>query len=68
LIEFTYNNNFHSSIEMAPFEALYGRRCRTSLCWYESGESALLGPDVVQETIEKVKMIQDKMKASQSRQ
>jgi len=68
LIEFTYNNNFHSSIGMAPFEALYGRRCRTSLCWYESGESALLGPDVMQETTEKVKMIQEKMRASQSRQ
>jgi len=44
LIEFTYNNSFHSSIGMAPFEALYGRMCRTPLCWYESGESALLGP------------------------
>jgi len=68
LTEFTYNNNFHSSIGMALFEALYGRRCRTLLCWFESGESALLGPDVVQETTEKVKMIQEKMKASQSRQ
>jgi len=68
LIEFTYNNNFHSSIGMAPFKALYGRRCRTSLCWFESGECALLGPDVVQETTEKVKMIQEKMRASQSRQ
>jgi len=68
LIEFTYNNIFHSSIRMAPFEALYGRRCRTPLCWYESGESALLGPDVVQETTEKVKIIQEKMKVSQSRQ
>jgi len=68
LIEFTYNNSFHSSIGMAPFEALYGRRCRTPLCWFESGESALLGPEVVQETTEKVKMIQEKMKASQSRQ
>jgi len=67
LIEFTYNNSFHSSIRMAPFEALYGRRCRTPSCWYESGESALLGPDVVQETTEKVKMIQEKMRASQSR-
>jgi len=37
LIEFTYDNSFHSSIGMAPFEALYGRRCRTSLCWYKSG-------------------------------
>jgi len=68
LIEFTYNNRFHSSIGMAPFEALYGWRCRTPLCWFELGESALLGPDVVQETTAKVKMIQEKMKASQSRQ
>ena len=68
LIEFTYNNSFHSSIGMAPFEALYGRRCRTPLCWYESGESALLGLEVVQDTTEKVKMIQEKMIASQSRQ
>jgi len=67
-IEFTYNNNFHSSIWMAPFEALYGWRCKTPLCWYESGESAFLGPDVVQETTERVKMIQESMKASQSRQ
>ena len=57
LIEFTYNNSFHSSIGMTPFEALYGRRCRTPLCWYESGESALLRPKVVQETTKKVRMI-----------
>jgi len=68
LIEFTYNNSFRSSIGMAPFEALYGRRCRTPLCWYESGENALLESKVLQETTEKVKMIQEKMKASQSRQ
>ena len=68
LIEFTYNNSFHSSIGMVLFEALYGKRCRTPLCWYESGESVLLGPEVMQETTEKVKMIQEKMKASQSRQ
>ncbi|GAU34562.1 hypothetical protein TSUD_29080 [Trifolium subterraneum] len=68
LIEFTYNNSFHSSIGMAPFEALYGRRCRTPLCWYESGETVVLGPDIVQETTEKIRMIRGKMKASQSRQ
>ncbi|GAU42813.1 hypothetical protein TSUD_288410 [Trifolium subterraneum] len=68
LIEFTYNNSFHSSIGMAPFEALYGRRCRTPLCWYESGENVVLGPNIVQETMEKIRMIQEKMKASQSRQ
>ncbi|GAU41290.1 hypothetical protein TSUD_374150 [Trifolium subterraneum] len=55
LMEFTYNNSFQSSIGMAPFEALYGRRC-------------LLGPDIVQETTEKIRMIREKMKASQSRQ
>ena len=68
LIKFTYNNSYHSSIGMAPFEALYGRRCRTPLCWYESGESAVLGPEIVQQTTDKVKLIREKMKASQSRQ
>jgi hypothetical protein len=66
MIEFTYNNIFHSSIDMTPFEALYERRCRTPLCWYESDES-VLGSDVVQEMAKKVKIIQEKMRASQSR-
>ena len=44
LIYFTYNNSYHSSIGMAPFKALYGQRCRTHLCWHESGESVVLGP------------------------
>ncbi|CAJ2634448.1 unnamed protein product [Trifolium pratense] len=68
LVEFTYNNSYHSSIGMAPFEALYGRRCRTPLCWYETGEGAILGPEIVQETTEKIRMIREKMKASQDRQ
>ena len=68
LIEFTYNNSFHSSIGMAPYEALYGRRCRTPLCWYQDGENLALGPDLVQQTTEKVKMIQEKMRVTQSRQ
>jgi len=67
LIEFTYNYNFYSTIGMTLFEALYGRRYMTSLCWYKLGESSLLGPEVVQETTKKVKMIQEKMKVSQSR-
>ena len=67
-IEFTYNNSFHSSIRMAPYEELYGRRCRTPLCWYESGESVVLGPEIMRETTEKIKRIQDRMKASQSLQ
>ena len=68
LIEFTYNNSFHASIGMAPFEALYGRRCKTPLSWHESGERIVLGPEVVRETTEKVQLIRDKMKAAQSRQ
>ncbi|MCI87677.1 hypothetical protein A2U01_0108962, partial [Trifolium medium] len=52
---------------MAQFEALYGRKCRTPMCWFESGESVMLGPEIVQQTIEKIKMIREKMRASQSR-
>ncbi|XP_058726037.1 uncharacterized protein LOC131597350 [Vicia villosa] len=52
---------------MAPFEALYGRRYRTPLCWHESGEGVVLGPEIVRETTEKVKLIRENMKASQSR-
>ena len=68
LVEFTYNNNYHSSIGMAPYEALYGRRCRTSLCWYQDGEAFVLGPEFLQQTTSKVKLIQDRMRAAQSRQ
>jgi len=61
LIEFTYNNSFHSSICMTPYEALYGRRCRTLLCWVKHGKRLTLGPEMVQQTTEKVKMIQEMM-------
>ena len=57
LAEFVYNNSYHSSIRMAPYEALYGRKCRSSICWPEVGDRPLLGPELVQETIEKVKLI-----------
>ncbi|XP_058783826.1 uncharacterized protein LOC131658563 [Vicia villosa] len=52
---------------MAPFKVLYGRRCRTPVCWYESGESIILGLEIVQQTTEKIKMIREKMKVSRSR-
>ena len=45
LIEFAYNKSYHSSIQMAPYEALYGRRCRSPVCWFEVDEAALIGPD-----------------------
>lgn len=47
LIECTYNNSFHASIRVVPYEALYRRGCKTPLCWYESGESVMLGPKTV---------------------
>ncbi|CAL0316810.1 unnamed protein product [Lupinus luteus] len=53
---------------MAPYEALYGRKCRTPLCWFETGENLILGPDVVQHTTEKIRMIRENMKTAQSRQ
>ncbi|KAL8103407.1 hypothetical protein AgCh_027832 [Apium graveolens] len=52
LIEFAYNNSYHASIGMPPYEALYGRRCRSPLCWDEVGEQKILGPELVQQTRE----------------
>jgi len=68
LVEFTYNNSYHSNIGMAPYEALYGRRCRTTLCWYQDGEPFVLGPEFLQQTTSMVRLIQDRMRATQSRQ
>nr|XP_009788409.1 PREDICTED: uncharacterized protein LOC104236191 [Nicotiana sylvestris] len=53
---------------MAPFEALYGRRCRSLIGWFEVGKAELLGPDLVHHAMEKVKVIQERMKTTQSRQ
>ena len=53
---------------MAPYEALYGRPCRSSLCWIEVGERRLLGPKIVQETTEKIHLIKEKLKTVQDRQ
>ena len=55
LVEIVYNNSFQSSIEMAPYEALYGRKCRTPLCWTELSEKKVTDPDLIQETEEKEK-------------
>ena len=57
LIEFSYNNIYHSTISMAPFEALYGRRCRFHVGWYELGEFPLLGPNLVYRALEKFRVI-----------
>ena len=59
LVEIVYNNSFQSSIGMTPYEALYGRKCRTQLCWMELSEKKVIDPDLIQETEEKVKMIRE---------
>ncbi|GJS22767.1 putative reverse transcriptase domain-containing protein [Tanacetum coccineum] len=68
LAEFSYNNSYHSSIRCAPFEALYGRKCRSPVLWAEIGESSLIGPELVQETTDKVVLIKEKLKAARNRQ
>lgn len=68
LIEFSYNNSYHASIKMAPFEALYGRKCRNPLCWNDISETVVLGPEMIQETVDQVRFIQEKIKAAQDRQ
>ena len=67
-MEFAYNNSYHSSIEMAPYEALYGRKCRSSLCWEEVGERKLLGPKIIQMIFEKINLIYKRLQTAQSRQ
>ncbi|WVZ72599.1 hypothetical protein U9M48_021032 [Paspalum notatum var. saurae] len=68
LAEFAYNNSYQKSLEMAPFEALYGRRCRTPLNWSEPGERVTFGPDLVTQAEEQVRFIQENLKRAQSRQ
>ncbi|GJW97824.1 reverse transcriptase domain-containing protein [Tanacetum coccineum] len=68
LIEFSYNNSYHTSIKCAPFEALYGRKCRSPVIWTEIGESQLTGPEIVQETTEKIVQIKERLKTGMSRQ
>jgi hypothetical protein len=59
LAEFSYNNSYQASLKMAPFEALYGRRCRTPLNWSQAGERTFFGPDVVKEAEEMVEVINE---------
>ena len=68
LAEFSYNNSYQESIRMAPFEALYGKKCRTPLNWVEVGDRGYFGPDFIKEAREQVSVIQSHLKASQSRQ
>ena len=67
LIEFAYNNSFQSSIGMAPYEALYGQKYRTLVCWTELNEHKVIGPDIVKDMEKKVQVIQKRLKAFSDR-
>ena len=67
-VEFAYNNSYQASIQMAPYEALYGKPCRSPLCWTEVGESSITGPDMIRDTYEKVSSIRQRLLTTQSRQ
>ncbi|GJV98835.1 putative reverse transcriptase domain-containing protein [Tanacetum coccineum] len=66
LVELSYNNSYHSSVRCALFEALYGRKCRSPIMWAEVGEGQLIGPELVQETTEKISQIKDRLKAARN--
>ena len=68
LVEFAYNNSYQVSIQMAPYKALYGRPCKSPLCWTEVGESSITGPDLIRDTSEKVSLIRQRLLTAQSRQ
>ena len=67
LMEFTYNNSYQSSIGMASYEALYCRKCRTPVCWTDLNKHKVIGPDIVKETEEKVRIIQQRLKTASDR-
>ncbi|GKC36825.1 putative reverse transcriptase domain-containing protein [Tanacetum coccineum] len=68
LVEFSYNNSYHASIKAAPFEALYGRKCRSPVCWAEVGDVQLTGPKIIYETSEKIVQIRQRLQAARDRQ
>ena len=66
--KFSYNNSHQKSLKMAPFEALYGRKCRTLLFWNQTGETQVFGPNVLRNAEEQVRTIRDNLRVAQSRQ
>ncbi|GJV83622.1 putative reverse transcriptase domain-containing protein [Tanacetum coccineum] len=64
LVNFSYNNSYHSSVRCAPFEAMYGKKCRSPIMWAEIGEGQLIGPELVQDTTEKISHIKDRLKTA----
>lgn len=68
LVEFSYNYSYHTSLKISPFEVLYGRKCRSPLCWNEVGDRQLTGPEIIQETTDKIFKIKERLKAARDRQ
>ena len=66
-MEFTYNNSYQANIDMAPYKALYGKKCRSPVCWYEVGERRLMDPELIQTTSDLIKVIRNKLQIVQSR-
>ena len=60
-MEFAYNNSYQASTQMAPYETLYGRPCRSPICWTKVGESSITGPDLIRDTFENVSLIQQRL-------
>ncbi|WVZ49314.1 hypothetical protein U9M48_000683 [Paspalum notatum var. saurae] len=66
--EFSYNNSYQASLKKSPFEAQYGRRCRTSLFWNQTGEKQVFGPDLIRDAEQQIKMVRENLRVAQSRQ
>nr|GEX79894.1 putative reverse transcriptase domain-containing protein [Tanacetum cinerariifolium] len=67
-VEFSYNNSYHASIKATPFEALYGRKCRSPICWVEVGDVQLTGPEIIYETTKKIVQIRQRLQVARDRQ
>ncbi|GKB51616.1 putative reverse transcriptase domain-containing protein [Tanacetum coccineum] len=68
LVEFSYNNSYHASIKAAPFKELYGRKCRSPICWAEVRDVQLTGPEIIHETIEKIVQIRQRLQDARDQQ
>ncbi|GJX47985.1 putative reverse transcriptase domain-containing protein [Tanacetum coccineum] len=68
LVKFSYNNSYHTSIKAALFEALYGQKCRSPVCWAKVGDAQLTGPEIIHETTKKIIQIKKRIQAARDRQ
>ncbi|WVZ97284.1 hypothetical protein U9M48_042833 [Paspalum notatum var. saurae] len=66
--EFSYNNSYQASLKKSPFEALYGKRCRTPLFWNQTGEKQVFGPDIIQDAEQQLRIVEENLRVAQSRQ